>query len=581
MHSKQGYSLLIGLALVFILIAGCSQGAGSKVADKLELAVKYLAENKFEEAILAYQEAIEIDKKCVKAYQGLAKVYTIQGKYDQAHDTYEQGIHVLEAQDLIQLRLSLAGMYIDKGDLQEAEKAYKELIEQHPDIFEAYQGLAFLYQQQGQFDLARNTIEKAIQSNADKSRGYVALASLYALAGETNRALDSLVESLALNPNQANAYLALRNIFSENWLDLIKSTYSISNKNVASAIRLYAFYCNGQYEEAIDVYNRQVAQHEGNHKAKIMAAMAVLKAGQKDRAKEIALELSNKQVGPWIMADVARFHLMAGDSGAALKWAQDSFGLQPNIEALRVLSEISSKSDCYKQYVTEYVMYNWMALTAMEQELYSYFLETPFPLNVLSDGLTFDYYVPRLGFRYTFRQSDGDEETETWHAVSPGCYQSTSESNGNRDSDWYVLCNDGIRKTMRQHIISQDTSLINYLGDNYCLRYVRSGSSWDNTFQAEISQLHHETQRTFSRTDKHTRSVEFVGFEKLLVMGREMKAAKFVWEETVLRGATNEVHKGSGEIWYVKGLGMVRSNWSWTYDRPIRGSSELVSVEPL
>ncbi|MDQ0285160.1 Tfp pilus assembly protein PilF [Desulfofundulus luciae] len=83
--------LSVILILLFTFAAGCGGGAGAKVTKQLELAVKYLSENKFEEAILAYQEVIKIDPQNVQAYKGLSVTYYLLGKTDQAEQGLQDG----------------------------------------------------------------------------------------------------------------------------------------------------------------------------------------------------------------------------------------------------------------------------------------------------------------------------------------------------------------------------------------------------------------------------------------------------------------------------------------------------------
>ena len=104
--------------LVFcaILLIGCNNSVEAGTEAKLELAIKYLSENKYEEAILAYQEVIDIDPKIVEAYKGISLAYTMQGENDKAEAILNQGLE--QNQDNKYLKLALAGVLIDadKGD---------------------------------------------------------------------------------------------------------------------------------------------------------------------------------------------------------------------------------------------------------------------------------------------------------------------------------------------------------------------------------------------------------------------------------------------------------------------------------
>ncbi|MDH7579026.1 MAG: tetratricopeptide repeat protein [Bacillota bacterium] len=199
-HRGIKRTALIGSIMAFVLVAGgfwgwWSHGTEARVQAKLDLAVKYLSENKFKEAILAYNDAIKIDPKEVKAYQGLAKTYTLQGKYDEAKATYERGVAAVSPEDKLLLRLGLAGMYIDKGDLQEAERYFQGIIDENKTCVAAYQGLAMVYQQQGDKDKARAILEQGVKENAGDYRAYNALARFNANSGEQDKALANIVKS--------------------------------------------------------------------------------------------------------------------------------------------------------------------------------------------------------------------------------------------------------------------------------------------------------------------------------------------------------------------------------------------------
>jgi len=76
MTKKKLFLILISLAVLIALIAGiCLSGALSPYERQIKLAYKLLEKGSYEEAILAFDKAIEIDSKRDKAYIGKADVY--------------------------------------------------------------------------------------------------------------------------------------------------------------------------------------------------------------------------------------------------------------------------------------------------------------------------------------------------------------------------------------------------------------------------------------------------------------------------------------------------------------------------
>jgi tetratricopeptide (TPR) repeat protein len=365
------------------MVTGCSRvNVNASTNNKLELAAKYLTENKFEEAILAYKDVIQIDNSTVKAYQGLGKAYALQGDFEESQKVYTQGREVLKNKALLQLLLSQAGMYIDKGDLNQAEQIYKEIIVQNPDSIEAYQGLAMVYKQKGSIQQARAILEEAVKTNTGSSRVYVAMADYYLQINQRDRAAELIIQSLSLDINQTEAYITLKKIYDGNWTTLVHKADFVKDQDVSLMLKFYACYESGKYQEALDLYNGQIEkQCPDNQKATALACIAALQSGDKQKASGIVKEMSRVQQNDWVMADIARYYLLAGEKDKAAQWAMKSFEANgQNIEAVKILCEIYSKDNnpLSKIYVAKLLVYNWEPISVMKKELLAHSLELPF-----------------------------------------------------------------------------------------------------------------------------------------------------------------------------------------------------------
>lgn len=83
--------VIIGAAAASIIIFN-SDDADDKYRKKIETANKYIDDENWEDAIVAYLEAIEIDDKDENAYLALAQIYVYQNQMDEAKAILEQGI---------------------------------------------------------------------------------------------------------------------------------------------------------------------------------------------------------------------------------------------------------------------------------------------------------------------------------------------------------------------------------------------------------------------------------------------------------------------------------------------------------
>lgn len=74
--------LISVLCVVLLLFVGCSNS--KKQMEQYDLGIRFLTDANYEEAILAFKNAIEIDPYAVNSYAALASTYLLAGEYDTA-----------------------------------------------------------------------------------------------------------------------------------------------------------------------------------------------------------------------------------------------------------------------------------------------------------------------------------------------------------------------------------------------------------------------------------------------------------------------------------------------------------------
>ena len=80
------------LLLVLLFAAACGKSTAEKWQEQYDLGMKYLEEQNYEEAIVAFTAAIEIDPKQADAYLNLADTYILQGDYEAALTLLQDGL---------------------------------------------------------------------------------------------------------------------------------------------------------------------------------------------------------------------------------------------------------------------------------------------------------------------------------------------------------------------------------------------------------------------------------------------------------------------------------------------------------
>lgn len=98
---KRAISVLLFCA-VLVSLAACGKKAPTW-QEQYDLGVKYLSQGNYEEAVIAFTAAIEIDPQQVEAYVSLAGAYREQGRYDLAREILQRGYDATGAESLLKL----------------------------------------------------------------------------------------------------------------------------------------------------------------------------------------------------------------------------------------------------------------------------------------------------------------------------------------------------------------------------------------------------------------------------------------------------------------------------------------------
>lgn len=163
--------------------------------EQYDLGIRLLSEGNYEEAILAFQAAIQIDPKKADAYLGLADVYLQMGDQNSAQSALQQGCDSCEeaAWDIFlsfateyQLEVQVGGNSGDNGgsSLQPGMDS-DDYIDQGQQLNE-----------QGKYEDAIRAFENAITLENDEVDAYLGLAEAYYRMGDAAKAAEVLQQAL-------------------------------------------------------------------------------------------------------------------------------------------------------------------------------------------------------------------------------------------------------------------------------------------------------------------------------------------------------------------------------------------------
>ncbi len=127
-HRKMIITLMIVVAsavaaVLLLSFAFVNRSRATRLQESLDLGRRYLNEENYKEALIAFSKAIEIDPKCEEAYLGAADSYVGMGDYKSAEELLKKGME--EIQNSVLLQKQQAGVE-DRLREEETERKSRE-----------------------------------------------------------------------------------------------------------------------------------------------------------------------------------------------------------------------------------------------------------------------------------------------------------------------------------------------------------------------------------------------------------------------------------------------------------------------
>jgi Tfp pilus assembly protein PilF len=171
--------IAVALLICVTIIIVSSQSTSKRLAKQLDLGQKYLEEMDYEQAIVAFNKAIEIDPMSVEAYLGMVEVYIRTTDFEIALEYAEKGYEATGDERLkekidsiiaVQLaeQLDLGNKYLEEMDYEQAIAAFNKALEIDPINADAYLGLVEVYIRTTDFETALEYAKKGYEVTGDE-----------------------------------------------------------------------------------------------------------------------------------------------------------------------------------------------------------------------------------------------------------------------------------------------------------------------------------------------------------------------------------------------------------------------------
>jgi tetratricopeptide (TPR) repeat protein len=251
---------IIGVCSLLVVLSGCSgiNISGGQESQQLAFQGKQrLDQQRNDEAITAYREAVRRDPGNAVAQYGLGVAYSRTGADDQAIAAYREAIRLQP--DNVDAYYGLGVVSERKGHDDAAIAAFREVIRRRPEDAMAYYGLGAASARQGHDEQAISAYREAIRLKPSLTDAHYQLGTIYARLRQDEQAITAFREAIRLQPGNADAYYSLGLLHTK----------------------------QGQNDQALEAYRQALRLNPNYAEAYAGLGVVYIRARQDDQALEV------------------------------------------------------------------------------------------------------------------------------------------------------------------------------------------------------------------------------------------------------------------------------------------------------
>lgn len=286
------------------------------------LAMVSISENKADEALANWENALKIDSTNFTALSGIITLHSKQKEFDKAHARIDQ---VLSANpNNASLHFLKAQIFGIQQNAQGAEAELRKTLELDPNYIAAYSALGALFVNQKQEDRAIAEYQKILAIRPDNPAAYTMIGMLEDARKNYDAAADNYKKALERDPNAiipANNLAWLYAVTGKGNLDeAVKLAQGVvqKNPNIAGFVDTlgWVYYKKGLHAAAVEQLQKAVALDDAAARAQqtfptasyhYHLGMALKAKGDLVNArKELEISIRNAEKAPFVDLEEAK-----------------------------------------------------------------------------------------------------------------------------------------------------------------------------------------------------------------------------------------------------------------------------------
>ena len=302
----------------------------------INMGLAYGNKSNYDKAIECYQKAIEINPEYAEAYYKMGVAYVDKGNYDKAIECFQKAIEINP--DDADAYYNMGIIYgWEKCSYVKAIEYFQKAIEIDPDDARAYKNMGLAYGNKSNYDKAIECFQKAIEINPDDADAYKNMGLAYGNKSNYDKAIECFQKAIEINPEYAEAYknMGLAYVDKGNYnkaIECCKKAIEI-NPNYSSAYNNMglAYGEKGNYNKAIECCKKAIEINPDDADAYYNMGVAYVDKGNNDKAIECyqkAIEINPDYADAYYNMGVA--YVDKGNYDKAIECYQKAIEINPN-----------------------------------------------------------------------------------------------------------------------------------------------------------------------------------------------------------------------------------------------------------
>lgn len=279
---------MILLVIVAVCISGCSSDPNKRKLRMLNSGIEYVGNRKYQEAIIQFRNAVQLDPRFAAAHYQLARAYLNVGNSAAAYRELNETVGLDPAN--LDARLNLAKLMIGYRQYDKAQEEAETIIKTDAKNAAAHTVLGERYMLVHDLPNALAELKRAVELDPQRVEGYAAVGSVYLAQGKTAEAEAAYKKAIEVSPKSVQAYVAVGEFFFSRQKmaeaeAAIQTACSLDNHAVLPRLFLGRIYvATGRLTEAEDLYTKLKAAAPNDPRAYQALGIFYLSSGQRDKA---------------------------------------------------------------------------------------------------------------------------------------------------------------------------------------------------------------------------------------------------------------------------------------------------------